>query len=705
MVSDTPSINGQSTLCHACQAIFSSKTQPLLLDESIQLALVTTLPAAHHPTMQSFRDAVAGGCAMCRVVDRIFPATVEQELPGAPATKFYLVRNIEASTGDEDEPAGKHYSVAVFLNVDGLRKVTFFSAAQVTQGTVLNVPADGQHSAALVQQWCQDCTAGAGKHAACQAYRDSVEQAGLQRPSHLLQLRRGGDGNVLFRLLQSSETGATSPAYATISGVASDTNGLASLAASGHLDDWMVAAEVLPTRLQTAMSLALSSGVEYVWAPVLCPSSYDIVTEDICAGGMFTIAILPDDTADGLPDTLLPVVSAGWSANEQLVVYQPAHFSDSLDVSRLTADARFHRDVLLSPAMLFSDGRRIWWQCIEGTLYGNAVATGTGTGTGTRSSSIGIHGVHDENTADWLGKLKAAVAATDRVLLDEGLAASWTSVVSKLSRQADGGSFEETASVVDGMAAHVQKLMPLSPFPPMTSSSTSLKPPPVYAHGVWSGSLVEQLAWRRELPDSETPTVESSSLPHRSSVSVGTGQRGRHIPSWSWLAVDAPVAYEFLLDLGGHSGEICTSLMLSDEPRAKCVATACLDPQNTARIEATGWLIPAVVDNTAPLDNASTLLLEGVPDGTASVTWDFAHDNAPAETFMWPLFVESSSETGYTSARGLLLRAADDDAVASFVRYGWVRYSSPGGQEDANNAVARLGQSNGEAGRVQFSLL
>ena len=99
-----------------CRAIFGVVPEPCELNEAYN-TMVSPLDT-HHPTVESFYDAVEGCCYICRIVEKHFPVHVTAQ--DGPTTMYQLFKNGNGT-----------YTVFVRLNVNDLRTAFYFG---VTQG-------------------------------------------------------------------------------------------------------------------------------------------------------------------------------------------------------------------------------------------------------------------------------------------------------------------------------------------------------------------------------------------------------------------------------------------------------------------------------------------------------------------------------------------------------------------------------------------
>ncbi|CAK7206637.1 hypothetical protein SEUCBS139899_009439 [Sporothrix eucalyptigena] len=701
----TPRINGNARLCRICLAIFAVTIEPAPRDESVDSSL--PVHKRHHPSVASLYSAAHDGCSICRVVDTTLAGRrreasdvplVAQPLrgqgDGAVAATTYTITSIHDNPG--------HYRLAVFLHVNELRSVSFFSVARVVPGTVLNVSSPKRHPA-LIRQWMA-----MSKEPHSIVQQNTRNQKG---PRRLLELRAPISGSSYafhsgyFRV-QTFPDGA-SVEYATVShrkDILSEVDAgyLRAMDTSGLLYPGWHPFTLFPDWLQRAARTTMAAGLSYMWVPMdLITDGYEVdALGCMYAKAVFNIAFLDkdapqesnnDDDDEGGNEFSedLPVLPCGWMQrphhHEYLTVYQSDMFSRILAESPLPSLPDFHLAVMLAPATLFLSGSHIWWQSSEGTLYGDLVATGAGPEC---PSALTLYGTHSTNAVDWRSRLLplfSSVSVSQEKSLDHRremsmrLAGCWIAIVTAYANKNAVPPTTMNRVAIAGCIARTINVL-LSSNPPVTFA-------PKYSYGVFSSGLIEQLCWQRK--DTMVPA------PTRPCLSSVQGP----VPSWSWLSVGAPIGYQFLLANGSPSLRV--NFVGDDAPRARRVAMASLweeavmgeEEKNTKNIKdifATGALIPAKLDHSVPISEGQLegqLSVQGVELGMAWMIWDAAEDVAWAEVqkdeddrdlSVWPLFAQEYSGPGsQIGACGLILRRqpSEDGKLPRYSRCGWFQYN------------------------------
>ena len=526
---------------------------------------------------------------------------------------------------------------------------------------VLNIPVDQRLD--LVRSWVSECHSGSEKHVPCKHYCETARQK-LNRPKSLLQLRKEDD-KLLFHI-RCTESGLVDDTYATVSYEWTDNPSFTDVDIDAF-SSWG-SIDRLPRCLQDAAEIVLAAGVQNLWAPLLCSGEDDKPERqgDLYAGGLFNIAALNTNksTEGCLPSPRtrdrVPVIAPGWAPHQLFVVNDAEKFKESVTKSHLWQRASFQQEILLSPATIYCTKDELWWQCFEGAIHSEGFATGVGLGSQPDVDMEGAYDLDPKLFANFdphfaYGWSSATSFGGRYDSFAECLTAFWISVITAYSRTKAESSVLKVA-ILNSMAAHVRDLA-IVRNPSFASVS--------YTNGVWSDMLIEQLAWFADEENTE------ASL--RRTVD-------KQLPTWSWLAVDGPVSYEFLDSemLGAY-----TNQMYPRKTQIRPVAAARIlqGPTSYApgrALQIHGRLFEAAVKAESgqyTSELTSEIRVNGIVP--VLVVWDCleemesARGNDSEEQYAaMPIFVHSSEPNQVYEVRGLLLRQLETHAN-TFVRCGW----------------------------------
>ncbi|CAJ2511478.1 Uu.00g071030.m01.CDS01 [Anthostomella pinea] len=672
--------NTDTMLCDACVAIFE-------IDDPEEATSAQGLP--HHATVDSFYEAVARGCFLCRRLDRVFkeghghstqiPVGIGTGTGTGPATVYSTGKQwdrsrVRLALNPNNTALSVHTSVAADLT-------------EVNPNVSFNHPAHGRRD--LIRRFYSNCDSGVGSHKVCKASRVMASE---RSPSHtLIDLRRDDDKDLIsFRFQQSTP----SLPYCTFACSCADEHStwLAQLPRSS--DSW-TSSRALPACIQDAARLATAAGVWRLWLRELMPSRAlaqhdpDLLCDIYGTAAFNIVSLAPAASTGGCippPRTgdLVPVI-APTPTRPVTVMHDCTSLREPIIRSSLWADPCFHQSLLASPATLFCTAEQLWWQCHAG-LHSETYPEGAPPLIETAYVlDPKLFANFDRRIG--LGQDITLPSDARYDFFAGSLAALWTSVVSAYSQTTmTSADYDRWVGIIDAMARHLIKN---SRGPDGTAETVK------YAHGTWSARLVEQLAWKVADHD------ESAQLPCRTSTAGGRP------PTWSWLSAARPVQFSFIVSfLHGAS----TSVMRPDDHRVAPIASAEFVEESEGghddrKIRIRGRLIEATVDlgskSETTASNNCQVMIRGL--GLAHLYLDDVGEKVHRELggdrsfYVVPLFANFHDPSQTLLVQGILV-AAERNGL--YTRCGWAEYNNAQTRAKISSDMADLARGNEEHHQV-----
>ncbi|KAI0885828.1 HET-domain-containing protein [Annulohypoxylon maeteangense] len=687
--------NAETMLCSACQRIFAQTPRPLAKYDRLWVDIAancyvpreeaTRLP--HHPTQQSFDQAVQDGCFICTKVDVApagKPVKPSSSIMGINSQRSYwqsLVKIISMET-DEAHHATLRYKVTVYNvceigeEVQGRAK-SFFMVPVRGRKPELNVPANGRLS--QIKKWMTACC----RHHewGCVKYRRHE----WARPSRLINVGPRGQDFVSLELFENIRD--LDVPYITMSHrwleprpPVLERGNMAKLMRSG------VSISSLPRSYQDAISIVRYVGIRYLWIDSLCilqDSQEDFDKEakrmgNIYAGGVFNIVasnsgnwktgLFSNRTDKGL----IPIVQPSWPdiGNDKVFAINP----EGVDASERILLGRhlynrgwIHQEVHLALSNLFCTERQLWWACLEGTCC-ETYPGGLNEvfhGMGYRTSRLGIIRtlvVPEINPPFWH---KLHKKQGDQTFESRLFVYAWLKLVQIYSGSITTQSDDKLVAI-GGIVELLREWI----------CTTRCNPEPGYFSGMWRYCLLEQLTW------CAYGSYRANTLDCRW---TGTYR----IPTWSWASINGAVFYDHITGEEYTHDWILPGASKPSKPLAKILSlsTTGLDPlgrtSNRNILKIQGATFP-VSFKTRELDPMVWADIEYNQSGSIKrlgiqIYFDCSEELLEAENdqsgyIAMPLLLqESKQERGlFLILRGIVLhKIGDDEEMQLYKRCGY----------------------------------
>ncbi|KAI1088810.1 HET-domain-containing protein [Rostrohypoxylon terebratum] len=683
-------------LCSACQNIFAevlphplSHYDRLWVDIAADCYVpreegVTRL--SHHPTQQSFDQAVEDGCFICTEVDASLaghPVDPEPEIMGNHSQRPYWGSLVKITPMEKDglRHAVRRYRVIVYSacevgqQIQGKAK-TFFMIPAQGKNLEFNVPTNGRLS--QIKKWMAACCR---QHEwGCIKYRHHE----WAKPSRLIDVGPPGQDFVSLELFKNIRD--RNVQYITMSHRWLEPK--PPVLKRGNKEELIrngIRLSQLPKSYQDAVSIVRHVGIKYLWIDSLCilqDSEEDFSKEAECmgniyAGGIFNIvASNSGNWNTGLFSSrsdrgLIPIVKSPWLNIEDNGAFalnpEGVDASEQALLGQLLINRGWvHQEVQLAPSNLFCTEHQLYWVCLEGT-YCESYPRGmneTLDGMGFRTSRLGIIRTLVVPEIDPPVGHRLYKKQGDQFFESRLFIYAWLKLVQcysgSITTQPDD-KLVAIGGIVDLLRGWISKAQCISELG--------------YFSGMWQHCLLEQLSWCAHGP------YRANEIHDRW---VGTYA----IPTWSWASINGGVFYDHIIGEEHTNDWTLPEAFKTPKPLAKVLSlnSTGLDllgrtnNRNTLKIQGTTFPIFFKSEVLAPMVWADIEYKESVyiKHLGVQIYFDCSEELSGAKNnnqgyIAMPLLVqEAKQERGlFLILRGIILHRTGDEERTLYKRCGY----------------------------------
>ncbi|VUC24207.1 unnamed protein product [Clonostachys rosea] len=598
----------------------------------------------HHLTLESFEQSVREGCSACIGMNSL--ESVADDNPMIAASGFYSIfmhQTIRLSphrVSSKISLYSRSHSTSYHTTITGW-------VGPLDNFNISLSPSTGDETTfQLIKAWLDTCL---GSHKEC-------AKTGAFVPPRLLQVDAAGN----FRLIQKDvvEPGAR---YATFTHCYPMEDSSTQLIQSniGQFRSSLPLSH-LPLSYRDAFTVLQRMGLQYLWIDRLCViqdsesdlAAHDNVRSDIYANSFLGIGAAGSSSpGSGLfverdPEAVVANNNQFYTANDGTIIplntkpqIQRIDFLDEpLSESLNALEVRFR-----TPRMVHFGSKMVFWEC-HGAIADEVHPCARHINTGSRlESEIDLFG----SDIKPLHGIQYTPSSNRTVQIHS----QWRTIVERYSQS--GIQRQDGRRLLEYVASKIKGLLEQQGLQETT-----------YLAGMWKNFFPAELLWH--------------------SISNDTRRVRDRAPSWSWLALEAPIRYSTL------NLEKANASLLS-----QVIGTSCDPDGTTGNIVLSGKLVIAIVSPKTVLpacsENETVLEIKGLknPDTGVSIAdvqdqelihqihwlthFDTKEDMEVGEVLVVPISIEPEIRERWWYVKGLSLRKLDN---GNFIRRGYCSLSA-----------------------------